>query len=253
MKLVVAILVFSVLGTSCRNGMVNQQHLNPLAEETFFKDGSGARPIPPHTVARGQLNEDQQFFEGKSGGQLVTTFPAPVTRQMIEHGRESFDVYCAVCHGRTGEGNGMIVQRGFPAPIGCPGHCHDANSDRRSMGLGNSSLVRGCFHGSPGRCLALCPDPRWDARFVPMVATGCDSDARLGAQTCLSQHPVFHGENRVLLRGSDHHGAIAATLVDPTGGGRPNGCAAPASVERRRLSSLRALHEFCLHRLGDVA
>ena len=76
MKLVVTVLVFSVLGASCRKGMVNQQHLRPLAEETFFNDGSGARPIPPHTVARGQLNEDQQFFEGKLAGQLVTTFPA---------------------------------------------------------------------------------------------------------------------------------------------------------------------------------
>lgn len=116
MKLVVTVLVFSVLGTSCRKGMVNQQHLKPLAEETFFKDGSAARPIPPHTVARGQLNEDQQLFEGKLGQQLVSTFPAPVTRQIIEHGRESFDVFCAVCHGKTGDGDGMIVQRGFPAP-----------------------------------------------------------------------------------------------------------------------------------------
>jgi mono/diheme cytochrome c family protein len=113
---VVTILVFSVIVSSCRKGMVNQQHLKPLAEETFFRDGSGARPIPPHTIARGHLNEDQQFFEGKSGGQLATTFPASVTRQMIEHGRESFDVYCAVCHGKTGEGDGMIVQRGFPVP-----------------------------------------------------------------------------------------------------------------------------------------
>jgi mono/diheme cytochrome c family protein len=116
MKFLFTVLVFSVLGAGCRKGMVNQQHLKPLAEETFFKDGSEARPIPPHTIARGQLNEDQQFFEGKSGGQLVATFPAPVTRQMIQDGRESFDVYCAVCHGRTGEGNGMIVERGFPAP-----------------------------------------------------------------------------------------------------------------------------------------
>jgi mono/diheme cytochrome c family protein len=116
MRIVVIVLMFSVLSASCRKGMVNQQHLRPLAEETFFKDGSGARPIPPHAVARGQLNEDQQFFEGKLAGQLVTTFPAPVTRQMIEHGRESFDIYCAVCHGRTGDGDAMIVQRGFPAP-----------------------------------------------------------------------------------------------------------------------------------------
>jgi mono/diheme cytochrome c family protein len=114
--LLVTALVFSLLSTGCRKGMVNQQYLRPLAEETFFSDGSGARPIPPHTVTRGQLNEDQQYFEGKVGGQLVTTFPAPVTREKIERGRQGFDVYCAVCHGKTGEGDGMIVQRGFPAP-----------------------------------------------------------------------------------------------------------------------------------------
>jgi mono/diheme cytochrome c family protein len=116
MKLLVSALLLSVISTGCRKGMVNQQHLKPLAEEEFFKDGSGARPIPPHTVARGQLNEDEHFFEGKVGGRLITTFPVPVTREMIAHGREGFDVYCAVCHGGTGEGDGMIVQRGFPPP-----------------------------------------------------------------------------------------------------------------------------------------
>jgi mono/diheme cytochrome c family protein len=106
-----------VLGvTACRRGMVDQQHLKPLAENNFFKDGAGSRVPPAHTVARGQLHDDEQFFTGKIGDQLVATFPAPVTREMLARGRERFDVYCAVCHGRTGEGNGMIVQRGFPQP-----------------------------------------------------------------------------------------------------------------------------------------
>ncbi|MBV9105775.1 MAG: cytochrome c [Verrucomicrobia bacterium] len=116
MKLLVTALVLSVISTGCRKGMVNQQYLKPLAEEEFFKDGSASRPIPPHTVARSHLNEDAHFFEGKIDGRLVTTFPAPVTREMIAHGREGFDIYCAVCHGRTGAGDGMIVQRGFPPP-----------------------------------------------------------------------------------------------------------------------------------------
>lgn len=114
--LLLAALAVCFCTTGCRKGMVNQQHLKPLAEEPFFKDGSASRPIPPHTVARGHLNADEHFFEGQIGGRLVTTFPAPVTREMIAHGREGFEISCAVCHGRSGGGDGMIVQRGFPPP-----------------------------------------------------------------------------------------------------------------------------------------
>jgi mono/diheme cytochrome c family protein len=96
--------------------MVDQQKLKPLAEENFFADGRGSRVPPVHTVARGQLRDDQQFYTGKVGDQLAATFPTPVTREMLTRGQERFDIYCAVCHGRTGEGNGMIVQRGFPQP-----------------------------------------------------------------------------------------------------------------------------------------
>ncbi|MDQ2868690.1 MAG: cytochrome c [Verrucomicrobiota bacterium] len=113
-----ALIIFALClaGVGCRKGMVDQQHLKPLAEENFFKDGAGSRTMPAHTVARGQLRDDAQFFTGKIDNQLVATFPATVTREMIARGRERFDIYCAVCHGRTGEGNGMIVERGFPPP-----------------------------------------------------------------------------------------------------------------------------------------
>jgi cytochrome c553 len=96
--------------------MVDQQHLKPLAEENFFSNGAGSRVPPAHTVARGQLRDDEQFFTGKVGNDLAATIPMPVTREMLERGRERFDIYCAVCHGRTGDANGMIVQRGFPQP-----------------------------------------------------------------------------------------------------------------------------------------
>jgi mono/diheme cytochrome c family protein len=68
-------------------------------------------------VALGAANLDTAYFEGKTDdGKLLEAFPAPVTREMLERGRQRFEIYCSVCHGRTGEGNGMIVQRGFPAP-----------------------------------------------------------------------------------------------------------------------------------------
>lgn len=42
--------------------------------------------------------------------------PPPVTLALLQHGQERFGIYCAPCHSRTGDGNGMIVQRGFPHP-----------------------------------------------------------------------------------------------------------------------------------------
>lgn len=116
MKRAAALLFLCVALSSCRRGMVDQQKLKPLAEENFFADGRGSRVPPAHTVARGQLREDEQFETGKIGNNLAANFPMPVTRQVLERGQERFDIYCAVCHGATGAGNGMIVQRGFPPP-----------------------------------------------------------------------------------------------------------------------------------------
>jgi cytochrome c553 len=96
--------------------MFDQPKANPLRESDFFPDGAASRLIPAHTVARGFLREDEAFFQGMIGTNLVTEFPMLITRTVLERGQERFDIYCAVCHGRTGEGNGIVVQRGFPAP-----------------------------------------------------------------------------------------------------------------------------------------
>jgi mono/diheme cytochrome c family protein len=96
--------------------MAQQARYQPLEPSSFFSNGMASRPIPAHTIARGQLREDEHLYTGRVAGQLATTFPAPVTRAVLERGQQRFEIYCAVCHGRTGEGNGMIVQRGFPPP-----------------------------------------------------------------------------------------------------------------------------------------
>jgi mono/diheme cytochrome c family protein len=101
----------------CRQDMFNQPRYKTFAEDDFFPDGTSARPIPPHTVARGQADVDTEYYAGTTGdGKLVETLPQPVTGAILERGQERFEIYCAECHGRTGDGNGMIVQRGFPAP-----------------------------------------------------------------------------------------------------------------------------------------
>ena len=116
MKRVLLVFVFAGLLSACRRDLARQAYHRPLGKSDFFPDGMASRPLVEHTIARGQLRNDEQFFTGRVNGQLVDSFPAPVTRAMLERGRERFDIYCSVCHGRTGEGNGIIVQRGFPTP-----------------------------------------------------------------------------------------------------------------------------------------
>ena len=100
----------------CRRDMFIQPKSDPLAASHFFSDGADSRPLPPHTVARGDGENDRVFYTGMAGTNLVTTFPFPITRAILERGRQRFEINCAPCHGETGEGNGIVVQRGFPAP-----------------------------------------------------------------------------------------------------------------------------------------
>ena len=111
-----AILVLSGALGACRQDMHDAPSYDPLQESTFFADGRASRVLVANTVARGQLREDEHLFTGKINGQLATEFPMPVTAEVMARGQESFNAFCSPCHGRTGEGNGMIVQRGFRQP-----------------------------------------------------------------------------------------------------------------------------------------
>jgi mono/diheme cytochrome c family protein len=102
--------------TACRRDMFRQPKSKPLGQSNFFPDDMASRPAPPHTVARGNLQNDDAFFTGMMGTNLVTTFPFPITRETLQRGRERFEINCVPCHGEAGDGRGMVVQRGFPAP-----------------------------------------------------------------------------------------------------------------------------------------
>ena len=101
---------------ACRQDMHDAPRYEPLEASTFFTEGRGSRALVANTVARGMLREDEHLYQGKIDGQLTDSFPMPVTAEVMARGRERFNVFCAPCHGRTGQGNGMVVQRGFRAP-----------------------------------------------------------------------------------------------------------------------------------------
>lgn len=118
MKPAISILLsaISVLCMGCRREMYDQPRGDPLKSSDFFADGAASRPLPPHTVAQENFHTNGSYDTGKVGANFLAQIPFSVTRQVMERGRERFDIYCAVCHGRTGQGRGMVVQRGFPAP-----------------------------------------------------------------------------------------------------------------------------------------
>jgi Cytochrome C oxidase, cbb3-type, subunit III len=108
------LLLFVLAG--CRTDMQDQPKFIPLRKSDFYTDERSSRPVLAGTVARGQLRDDTYFYTGKMGNADGTVMPFPVTRQVLARGQERFNIYCAPCHSEVGDGNGMIVQRGYRRP-----------------------------------------------------------------------------------------------------------------------------------------
>lgn len=103
----------------CRQDMHDQPRLEPFMEAPIFANGTSNQPIPAGTVARGLLRDDAHYWYGRDeAGQWSQTLPAKfkVDRQLLERGRDRFEIYCSPCHDSTGGGRGMIVRRGFKQP-----------------------------------------------------------------------------------------------------------------------------------------
>lgn len=96
--------------------MYDGSRIKPLEESRFFPDRRASRTLVEGTVPRGMARTDEHFYEGKIGGRPAETFPIAVTDSVLARGRDRFNTFCSPCHSRLGDGNGMIVQRGFPKP-----------------------------------------------------------------------------------------------------------------------------------------
>jgi hypothetical protein len=97
--------------------MQDQPKFIPLRPTTFFGDGRSQRPVIAGTVARGHLDDDALFYTGKGpDGKFSDDFPFPVTKDVLLRGQQRFNIYCTPCHDRNGNGQGMVVRRGFRHP-----------------------------------------------------------------------------------------------------------------------------------------
>ncbi len=119
MKRLLIVLGFGALGlTGCRQDMYNQPKAKTYSPSDFFPDGTSARPLSDHTIEFHGYSANQALDTGLTNGSLITQLPAPLTLtpELLQRGRERYNIYCAVCHGLTGAGNGEVVQRGYPGP-----------------------------------------------------------------------------------------------------------------------------------------
>jgi len=124
------------ISVGCRRDMQDQPKMKPYRGTSFFGDGTSMRQPIDGTIPRGQLRSDTEYFTGKKanapratatpGTQPQTagapantypddidTFPFPVTKEVVDRGRQRYEIFCTACHGLTGNGDGMIVRRGF--------------------------------------------------------------------------------------------------------------------------------------------
>lgn len=108
--------IVAALAFGCEGDMADQPRYEPYEASTFFADGAASRPIPPNTVARGHLRADDHLYAGRVGEAVADEFPFEITEEWLLRGQQRYQIFCAVCHGATGDGNGMIVQRGFTRP-----------------------------------------------------------------------------------------------------------------------------------------
>jgi len=132
-----------LVSVGCRRDMQDQPKIKPLRGSTFFGDSLASRRPIDGTIPRGYLRDDNpEFYTGKKAGARTATaqpadqqtanpgaqtagaqqdsfpddvveFPIPITKEIVERGRSRYEIFCSACHGMTGNGDGMIVRRGF--------------------------------------------------------------------------------------------------------------------------------------------
>jgi mono/diheme cytochrome c family protein len=136
--------------------MHNQPRYKPLAGTEFFGDGRSARPEVEGTVARDHLRIDSARYTGKVKDQDINFFPFPVTRSDLERGRERFNINCSPCHSRTGDGNGMVVRRGFRQAASY----HTDKLIKAPVGHFFDVITNG-FGAMPSYGSRIAPDDRW--------------------------------------------------------------------------------------------
>ncbi len=181
------------LFSACRLDMHVQPKQNPLSRSDFFTDQRSERPPVEGTVARGQLYEDTYFYTGKTGTTPGDYMPFPVTKEVLDRGRERYNIYCSPCHSLLGDGNGFVPSRGFARK---PPSYHIPRLQKAPLGYFYDVITNG-FGIMPDYASQIPPEDRWKIvayiRALQLSQNATRADVPAG-QAIPSEPPVFRGQ-----------------------------------------------------------
>jgi hypothetical protein len=202
-----ALLVALTGAAGCRQDMHDTPRYEPLQQSDLYADKRSSRPIIEGTVARGFLKDNDVFFTGMQGGAPVEKIPMPLTEAVVVRGRERYEVYCAPCHGVAGDGDGMIVKRGYKQPTSY----HDPRLRNERAGYFFDVMTRG-FGQMPDYAAQVSPKDRW-AIVAYIRALQLSQHASVGDLTPEEKGRLDRGET--------------GPAPEPAHGASPSGLGAP--------------------------
>ncbi len=154
--LILGMMLATLALVGCDN-MRDGNRFKPYEETPFFENGSVAREPVANTVPRGFLREDAHLYQGMTAeGGFAADFPFPITEKILARGKERYNIYCIVCHGVTGTGDGMVVRRGYKKP---PSY-HDDRLKKMPAGYFVNVMTNG-FGVMSAYNTELTPEDRW--------------------------------------------------------------------------------------------
>src|SRR5688572_33419109 len=112
-KHLLALVAATSLVAGCRQDMHDAPRYEAFEASATFADNRASRVAPAGTVARGWLRDDEALYTGKINGETVDQYPFAIDATMLSRGQQRFNIYCTPCHGKLGDGQGMVVQRGL--------------------------------------------------------------------------------------------------------------------------------------------
>ncbi|MBC8192528.1 MAG: c-type cytochrome [Candidatus Marinimicrobia bacterium] len=156
---------------ACGRGNFSEKppiHLNPnmdsqgkykaQSESNFFVDGSSMRTPVEGTVAQGQLREDDAYYHGKdASGEFISSAPMDFTADMLERGKERYQIYCSACHGVNADGKGKILFYKYPIP---PANFYDERIKKLSDGHMFNAVTAGWLN-MPSLKAQVSVEDRW--------------------------------------------------------------------------------------------
>lgn len=142
--------------SGCGRNMYDQAKFETYDASPFYQDGTSSRPLLEGTVSRSRGELGDVFFTGQDENGLATEVPLEVTEAVLQRGQERYNIYCSPCHNYSGNGEGMIVQKGFVQPASF----HDPRLQASPVGYFFQVITNGFGRMYP-YASRVPPEDRW--------------------------------------------------------------------------------------------